>query len=505
MKNKISVLFLAIAFQYGFSQIASDQHIGLALNWEVSGFSMPESVLASPDDDWVYVSNVNGDKSGYLSRLTKDGTVDDYKWVDNLGMPTGLGLYDNKLYVGAGSALHIIDTKNGTLLKSIVSKDAVSLNDVAISTDGKVYVSDVPGGKIYTLKNDILEVWFQDKSMSFPNGIYIDNGYMYVGDYGGGLQPDFSAATYGSFYKIDLKDKSFELVAPGFKLGALDGVAKFKNRFLISGNPAGELFSVTEKDRVLLGTFPKGMADISVADNVLYAPFFYDGKVLSYRLSSKSEDNTMSLNTPEMVNQLVKFKVKTEYRNEFRKVAVASLNGSLKEPGNIAMMLFEDTTDPTVIYVYSKWKDLAAIAYHNEQDYGKKIKKLAQTALAAPPEISTLNEIIEKKQNTNNFKNKIMDWKRILTKQEYLDKAANVFFGDEGGQSVATKSGNIFGIFNDQELSGTWDWKDGFFCRTSTLGDLDLGSDCILIEVTDTQMRLTMEKGKGFTVVYDRK
>ncbi len=32
--------------------------------WEVAGFSMPESVAISPTDNWIYVSNVNGDKNG---------------------------------------------------------------------------------------------------------------------------------------------------------------------------------------------------------------------------------------------------------------------------------------------------------------------------------------------------------------------------------------------------------------------------------------------------------
>lgn len=37
------------------------------------------------------------------------------------------------------------------------------------------------------------------------------------------------------------------------------------------------------------------------------------------------------------------------------------------------------------------------------------------------------------------------------------------------------------------------------------LGDVDLGSDSIIIEITATKMRLTLEKGKGQQVVYDRK
>lgn len=97
------------------------------------------------------------------------------------------------------------------------------------------------------------------------------------------------------------------------------------------------------------------------------------------------------------------------------------------------------------------------------------------------------------------------NWHRITTKAEYLVKCADVMFGDAEGSSIATTEGEIHGKFGDQVLSGTWDWDGEYFYRTSTLGDLDLGSDWIVIEVTPTKMRLTLEKGNGPQVVYDRK
>lgn len=96
-------------------------------------------------------------------------------------------------------------------------------------------------------------------------------------------------------------------------------------------------------------------------------------------------------------------------------------------------------------------------------------------------------------------------WVRVRTKDEYLEKCADVYFGEDAGRSIATSDGQIRGNFGGKELSGTWEWEDDYFCRTSTLGDLDLGHDCIVIEITSTQMRLTMEKGNGPSVVYDRK
>jgi len=96
-------------------------------------------------------------------------------------------------------------------------------------------------------------------------------------------------------------------------------------------------------------------------------------------------------------------------------------------------------------------------------------------------------------------------WSRVMTKDEYLERCADRYFGNPTGHSVATRHGQISGVYDNQILRGTWEWEDGYFSRRSTLGDVDLGSDRIIIELNDTQMRLTMNGGKGPQVVDDRK
>lgn len=96
-------------------------------------------------------------------------------------------------------------------------------------------------------------------------------------------------------------------------------------------------------------------------------------------------------------------------------------------------------------------------------------------------------------------------WDRVTTKEEYLEKGADNYYGDAGGTSIATSDGIIKGEFSGMKLKGTWEWEGEYFCRTSTLGSIDLGSDCIQIDVTDTKMRLILNKGKGMSVVYDKK
>lgn len=365
----------------------------LVKNWELNGFSMPESIVVSPTENWLYVSNVNQNSKGYISRISKDGKVENYKWVTGLNSPAGLALYQDKLYVGDGKELHIINVKNGKVVNSITSPDVVSLNDVVVSKNGQVFISDIASGKIFTLVNNKLEVWFQSPEIKHPNGLYIQNEDLVIANFGEELTLEISPDKFGSLYKVNLKDKTITRFKSSYQLGALDGLTAVNDGFLVTGGTVSDLFFINENTRQLIGNFPKGLADITIENNVLFTPVLFSNSIASYTLPS------------------------------------------------------------------------------------------------------TISEAIPVNEN----------WKRINTKEEYLKIAADYFYGDKDGQSVATHDGQIFGVFGGKVLTGTWDWKNNFFTRTSKIGDLDLGYDELVIEVTDTKMRLTLKQGKGMTVVYNKK
>lgn len=256
----------------------------LIKNWELEGFSMPESIVASPTEDWLYVSNVNQNEKGYISRITKAGKVDNYKWVTGLNNPAGLALYQDKLYVGDGTELHIIDLKKGKLIESISSKEAMALNDVAISKEGQVFVSDIAGGKIFTLENNKLVVWFQAPEIMHPNGLFVDGDSLVIANFGAELSLSFTADKYGSMYKVNLKDKLFSMLKSSYQLGALDGLAVVKEGYLVTGGTVSDLFFINDSTKKLVGTFPKGLADISIHGNTLYAPILFSDKIESFSL-----------------------------------------------------------------------------------------------------------------------------------------------------------------------------------------------------------------------------
>jgi len=92
------------------------------------------------------------------------------------------------------------------------------------------------------------------------------------------------------------------------------------------------------------------------------------------------------------VKQLVKFDVKPEKLESFKAAAIESLNGSLKEPGNVEMKLYEDVSNPKSIFVYSRWKDEDARVAHSDYPYSENIKKAAKEALRSAPMVLALGQ-----------------------------------------------------------------------------------------------------------------
>lgn len=276
-------IFVTLVFTLIFATAA--QAKDLEKIWEQTGFSMPESVVINPKDNSIYVSNVNADKNGYISKLAADGEIVNLQWITGLNNPAGLSIYEGILYIGDGSSVHLIDIEKGKLLKSISSNEAQALNDVAIDENGLVFISDIATGKIFTIKDGSLDVWFSGPNLKHSNGLFIRGNYIYVADFGTILSHDITPEQYGSLYKISLLDKTYGRVASTTHLGGLDGIAKIDNALLVGSNTTGELFAITDKERVLVATFDIGLADITMVDGILYTPLIFSNKVTAYRLT----------------------------------------------------------------------------------------------------------------------------------------------------------------------------------------------------------------------------
>ena len=160
----------------------------LVEEWSISDkFSMPESAAYDEIGEQIFVSNVNEyakDGNGFVSKVSADGLDIELQWLSGLNSPTGLAVHDRLLYVVDFDELVVVDIDQRRIIKKVPAPDKKpSLNDVAISDSGQVFVSGSSSNSIYELKRDQLEVWKHDDSLlKHANGLIVkDNKLIYGG------------------------------------------------------------------------------------------------------------------------------------------------------------------------------------------------------------------------------------------------------------------------------------------------------------------------------------
>jgi hypothetical protein len=185
----------------------------------VSGFSGPESVLHDATADVYLVSNINGqpldkDDNGFISRVAPDGTIIDLKWIDGasdeliLNAPKGMGLRGDTLLVTDIDVIRKFDRQTGAPINGFGIERATFLNDIAVASDGTVYVTDSGinltdsgaedngSAAIYEFGDDGSWSTFEAGDVTGINGIAVRDGVVYgVTSFGHGMIFSVQAGT----------------------------------------------------------------------------------------------------------------------------------------------------------------------------------------------------------------------------------------------------------------------------------------------------------------------
>ena len=64
-------------------------------------------------------------------------------------------------------------------------------------------------------------------------------------------------------------------------------------------------------------------------------------------------------------------------------------------------------------------------------------------------------------------------------------------------QLEVSDRGTLTGKACGRGVTGTWEWKDGFFCRSMTWGDRELAYNCQQVATDGTSLIFTSDKGSG--------
>jgi hypothetical protein len=207
-------------------------------------FATPESVLHDEAGDRYLVSNVNGkpyeaDGNGYISVLSPDGSVTNPKWIAGgvkkakLDAPKGMGIAQGILYVADITVVRKFDAKDGTPKGDIPIEGATFLNDISITPDGRVYVSDsgFKGGAggfeptgtdaVYVIEKGKPRAIAKMKDLGNPNGLLATDSGVLVVTFG-----------TGELYRLDNEGKRKDITP--IPEGMLDGIAAMDDTLLIS-------------------------------------------------------------------------------------------------------------------------------------------------------------------------------------------------------------------------------------------------------------------------------
>jgi hypothetical protein len=274
-------VFVSICFFNNLKGQEKFQHEGLITIWETKkDLKTTESVIYDKENDLLYVSNVNQnpwekDKNGYISKLNLKGDIVDTKWVKDLSAPKGMGIYKGKLYVADVDELVEIDIKKGEIINRYHVDGAQKLNDITISSNGAVYISDSGDAAIYNFKKGKVEFFTKSQNLKGINGIYAQGNLLYAG-------------LENKVISIDISTKAVKTFTDN--TGGVDGlVPSGKNSFFIS-DWSGHIYEIKEgeKPTLMLDTTPLQInaADIEYIKDkaILLVPTFYKDNVVAYQV-----------------------------------------------------------------------------------------------------------------------------------------------------------------------------------------------------------------------------
>ncbi|MBW8325651.1 MAG: hypothetical protein K0M50_12875 [Prolixibacteraceae bacterium] len=271
---KLRIIYLGAFVVFGLNAFSQT----LTKQWTTTdGLKTPESVLYDAGSNSIFVSNINGqasekDGNGFISILGIDGKMKNLNWVTGLNAPKGLAIYNGNLYVADIDELVVINIKEARITDKIKLENAKFLNDVTASEDGTIFVTDMRDNKIYVLENGKLTLWLEDQLISNPNGLWAENGKLYIGT--------------GQILQADIKTKEIQVLVND--CGGIDGIEKLKDGNFIYSNWKGLIF-ITKgvKSIQLLDTVDKqNTADIDFVPekNIVLVPTFLANSVEAYLL-----------------------------------------------------------------------------------------------------------------------------------------------------------------------------------------------------------------------------
>jgi hypothetical protein len=89
------------------------------------------------------------------------------------------------------------------------------------------------------------------------------------------------------------------------------------------------------------------------------------------------------------------------------------------------------------------------------------------------------------------------DYEPIRDRSEFLGVVTQGDLTRMGIRVKVTPDGAIVGRAFGRDVSGSWTWEDGYFCRDLAWGDTTFGYNCQAVARDGRSVRFTSDKGAG--------
>jgi sugar lactone lactonase YvrE len=247
--------------------------------WIAEGeFCEPETVLQLPDDT-LLVSNVCGfseTDNGFLSLLNAEGRAINWRIVEGLDAPLGMALVGDRLHVVDNNRVKVFRWPGYQLLETI-ELDTLVANDIAVATDGTLYVTDTAGHQVIVrLPDGRHSVLTGKPGFKGANGIEIAGDVLYVGG--------------ARLWRVNLENESVTTIGPEW-LTDIDGIEIEADGTLQITPVAGPLIRYRSDDdvEVLAGDgISSANHGYAASLKLVLIPTGYDNTVIAIRISETS-------------------------------------------------------------------------------------------------------------------------------------------------------------------------------------------------------------------------
>ena len=86
---------------------------------------------------------------------------------------------------------------------------------------------------------------------------------------------------------------------------------------------------------------------------------------------------------------------------------------------------------------------------------------------------------------------------RVIDRGAFVNLVSGKSLTSLGVNLTVSPSGTIGGRAFGRDVTGTWTWNGGYFCRTMKAGDQSFARNCQLVQLQGDRLRFIADKGTG--------